>query len=124
MIDIIEVIYFNEKYTLKIAAKGWNNLNFIQKIFLNPGIVFSVQYYSLTFMFGLKSIYELAQSWGLISINYEFQGESERPVTSDDLSRLPYLSRVIKETLRITPPVPGLSRELDEDIVVGKSVFL
>eukprot|EP00057_Strongylocentrotus_purpuratus_P030954 XP_783176.3 PREDICTED: cytochrome P450 4V2 [Strongylocentrotus purpuratus] len=89
-----------------------------------------------TFMFEGHDTTSAAVSWALLLIGQhpEVQvrlhdeidqvfGESERPVTSDDLSKLPYLSRVIKETLRITPPVPGLSRELDEDIVVDGKVL-
>lgn len=47
-------------------------------------------------------------------------GDSIRPVTSDDLSRLSYLTRIVKESLRIIPAVPMVARSLDEDIVLGK----
>ena len=46
--------------------------------------------------------------------------DSERPITSDDLSELSYLSCVVKESLRILPSVPGVSRDLDEDTIVSE----
>lgn len=43
-----------------------------------------------------------------------------RPVTIGKLNELPYLDMVIKETLRMYPPVPAISRRLDEDITIRK----
>ena len=48
-------------------------------------------------------------------------GDSDRPVTSDDLSKLSYLNRVVKEALRMVPSVPLIVRTLDDDIVLGKN---
>jgi cytochrome P450 len=42
-----------------------------------------------------------------------------RPVRSEDLPNLPYLEGVIKETMRLYPPVPVLNREPVEDIEIG-----
>ncbi|KAF2900105.1 hypothetical protein ILUMI_06080 [Ignelater luminosus] len=44
-----------------------------------------------------------------------FQGE-DRPVTMADLGEMKYLERVIKESLRLYPSVPFISRMLNEDI--------
>nr|XP_054759900.1 cytochrome P450 4V2-like [Lytechinus pictus] len=89
-----------------------------------------------TFMFEGHDTTSAAVSWSILHIGQhpeiqarlydeidEVFGKSDRPVTSDDLSKLPYLSRVVKETLRITPPVPGIARELDEDIVIDGKVI-
>ena len=46
-------------------------------------------------------------------------GGSDRPVTSDDLAKMTYLTCVMKETLRISPSVPVVVRSLEEDIVLG-----
>ena len=47
-------------------------------------------------------------------------GNSSRPVTTEDLSKLPYLKCVVKESLRILPSVPYVFRALEEDITLGK----
>ncbi|PNF27066.1 Cytochrome P450 4C1 [Cryptotermes secundus] len=48
-----------------------------------------------------------------------FQG-SDRTVTTKDLSEMKYLERVIKESLRLYPSVPGIGRTLNEDVQMGE----
>jgi cytochrome P450 len=38
----------------------------------------------------------------------------------NDLNEMKYLERVIKETMRLYPPAPGIFRQTTEDIEIGK----
>lgn len=49
----------------------------------------------------------------------EIFGDSDRSVTTDDLSRLKYLECVYKETMRLRSTVPYFGRELSEDCEIG-----
>lgn len=51
----------------------------------------------------------------------EVFGDSEAPATVKELSQLKYLDRVIKETLRMFPSVPIISRQLSEEVKMGKT---
>uniref|UniRef100_UPI003B5C9B81 cytochrome P450 4C1-like n=1 Tax=Leguminivora glycinivorella TaxID=1035111 RepID=UPI003B5C9B81 len=42
--------------------------------------------------------------------------DSNRAITMEDISNLPYLDRCIKESLRMYPPVHFISRKLSEDV--------
>ena len=46
------------------------------------------------------------------------------PVKYEDLQRMNYLERVIKETLRIFPTVPIIAREVTEDFKIGLLIFI
>ncbi|KAJ8933443.1 hypothetical protein NQ314_014000 [Rhamnusium bicolor] len=46
-----------------------------------------------------------------------FNGE-ERPVTPQDILKMKYLERVIKETLRLFTVTPSITRELSNEIIV------
>ena len=52
-----------------------------------------------------------------------FGNDMKKTATFRDLNEMKYLERVIKETLRIYPSVPNISRKMNEDIVIGKRIF-
>ena len=48
-----------------------------------------------------------------------FGDDAERPVTMEDLPSLKYLECFIKETMRLCPSVTFISRECNEDVMIG-----
>ncbi|XP_029827749.4 cytochrome P450 4V2 [Ixodes scapularis] len=45
-----------------------------------------------------------------------FGSDRERPVTDEDMKQLTYLECVIKEALRLYPPIPVIARDIDQDV--------
>lgn len=48
-----------------------------------------------------------------------FDDDKNRNITHRDLQDLPYLEMVIKEVMRLYPPAPHFSREIEEDVEYG-----
>ncbi|XP_018355895.1 PREDICTED: cytochrome P450 4C1-like [Trachymyrmex septentrionalis] len=89
-----------------------------------------------TFMFAGHDTTAVAITWTLFLLgnNLEHQakvheelekvfGDSETPASVKELSKLKYLDRVIKETLRIFPIAPVISRELTEDVKIDNYIL-
>ncbi|NXI40981.1 CP4V2 protein, partial [Galbula dea] len=81
-----------------------------------------------TFMFEGHDTTAAAMNWALYLLGHnpevqkkvhreldEVFGNTERPVTMDDLKKLRYLECVVKESLRLFPSVPLFGRALKED---------
>ncbi|NXH16658.1 CP4V2 protein, partial [Bucco capensis] len=84
-----------------------------------------------TFMFEGHDTTAAAMNWALYLLGHnpevqknvhreldEVFGNTERPVTMDDLKNLRYLECVMKEVLRLFPSVPLLGRVLKEDCCI------
>lgn len=50
-------------------------------------------------------------------------GETDRDVTQEDLPRLIYLEAVIKESMRVYPAVPAVTRNIKEDVKLSELFF-
>ncbi|XP_029660852.1 cytochrome P450 4C1-like isoform X1 [Formica exsecta] len=85
-----------------------------------------------TFMFEGHDTTAIAITWTLFLLGNNLEDQekvheelekvfkdSKIPASVKELSQLMYLDRIIKETLRLFPSVPGISRKLAEDVKIG-----
>lgn len=47
-------------------------------------------------------------------------GDTDRPITTSDLGEMKYLERVVKESLRLFPSVPFITRCVTHPFEIGK----
>lgn len=67
--------------------------------------------------------YPEAQEKVFEEVNYVLEGDSERDVTDEDVSRMPWTEACTKESLRLFPPAPFVGRKLDSHITTGGYTF-
>ncbi|KAJ8022842.1 Cytochrome P450 4V2 [Holothuria leucospilota] len=86
-----------------------------------------------TFMFEGHDTTAAAISWALFMLGHHpevqkkvhkeldqvFGNDRDRYITNEDIQKLQYLGCVIKETLRLYPSVPMISRQLEEDAILS-----
>ncbi|CAH2102416.1 unnamed protein product [Euphydryas editha] len=85
-----------------------------------------------TFMFEGHDTTATGLNYCLMSLAYEKEiqakvveelnsifGDDTRQATMDDLSRMRYLERCIKESLRLYPPVPFISRQIPSETILS-----
>lgn len=90
-----------------------------------------------TFMFGGHDTSSTALTWAIYllgrypdkqqklhdELDAIFDGDKSCDITTDHLSQLVYLDLVIKEVLRLYPPVAFIGRQTDEEVVIdGKKI--
>src|SRR5207248_2823567 len=87
-----------------------------------------------TFMFGGHDTTAVAAGWSLFYLGHHpdvqekihdeldsiFGDDRERDITKEDLASMKYLECCIKESLRINPSAPDVSRNLVEDLKIGE----
>uniref|UniRef100_A0A1B6F266 Cytochrome P450 n=1 Tax=Cuerna arida TaxID=1464854 RepID=A0A1B6F266_9HEMI len=89
-----------------------------------------------TFIFEGHDTTSASISWSLLLLGHDqtvqeraynelcsIFGNSDRPVTKQDLTKMIYLEAVIKESLRLYPPVSYMSRTLDSDLKLEKHII-
>lgn len=75
---------------------------------------------SITFTLFLLGNHPEVQAKVQEEIDALFADDKDRDVTIEDIKQMKYLECVVKESMRLYPPVPIIARNVDEDMNVGE----
>ncbi|XP_077539224.1 cytochrome P450 4V2-like isoform X2 [Haemaphysalis longicornis] len=75
---------------------------------------------SITFTLFLLGNHPEVQAKVQEEIDELFADDTDRDVTIEDTKKMQYLECVVKESMRLYPPVPLIARTVDEDMKVGE----
>jgi len=78
---------------------------------------------NISFTFWLLATHPHIQTRCQKELDFIFDGDQDRPATSQDIVCMKYLDCCIKESLRMYQSVPIISRQLGEDVEVGGHVI-
>ena len=72
----------------------------------------------MTFILFMFALHKDAQKKVQEELDQVTEGDRFRVLTTDDLAKLKYLESCIRESMRIYPPVPYITRHLHEDTII------
>ncbi|XP_028036360.1 cytochrome P450 4V2-like [Bombyx mandarina] len=103
--------------TLSGAEKGYTNIELREEVLTLTVAGTDTSAVAIGFTLELLSKYPEIQEKVYKELCEVF-GDSERPLVKEDLEKMKYLERVVKESLRLFPPVPFIIRKVLEDITL------
>uniref|UniRef100_A0A0K8TUH6 Cytochrome p450 n=1 Tax=Epiphyas postvittana TaxID=65032 RepID=A0A0K8TUH6_EPIPO len=99
------------------GEKGYSNLELREEILTLTIAATDTSATAVGYTFKMLAKYPDIQEKVLQELDEVF-GDSDRLFVKEDLMKLKYLERVIKETLRLFPPVPFIIRKVEEEILL------
>ncbi|XP_004926535.1 cytochrome P450 4V2 [Bombyx mori] len=109
--------------TLSGAEKGYTNIELREEVLTLTVAGTDTSAVTIGFTLELLSKYPEIQEKVYKELCAVF-GDSERPLVKEDLEKMKYLERVVKESLRLFPPVPFIIRKVLEDITLPSGNIL
>ncbi|CAH2075151.1 unnamed protein product, partial [Iphiclides podalirius] len=97
--------------------KGYNNIELREEVLTLTIAGTDTSAVAIGYTLKLLGMYPKIQEKVVQEIQEVF-GDSDRPLIKDDLLKLKYLERVVKESLRLFPPVPFIIRKVLQDITL------
>lgn len=79
---------------------------------------------AMSFILYLISRYPLVQEKLIAEIQNVLGNDNNKSLTYNNLQELKYMECVIKEALRLYPPVASIGRQVTEDLVIGKYIYV
>ncbi|CAH2075152.1 unnamed protein product, partial [Iphiclides podalirius] len=105
------------------GEKGYNNTELREEVLTLTIAGTDTSAVAIGYTLKLLGMYPKIQDKVVQEIQEVF-GDSERPLIKDDLLKLKYLERVVKESLRLFPPVPFIIRKVLQDITLPSGKIL
>ncbi|XP_037875026.1 cytochrome P450 4c3 isoform X1 [Bombyx mori] len=109
--------------TLSGAEKGYTNIELREEVLTLTVAGTDTSAVAIGFTLELLSKYPEIQEKVYKELREVFC-DSERPLIKEDLEKMKYLERVVKESLRLFPPVPFIIRKVLEDMTLPSGSVL
>ncbi|XP_053602841.1 cytochrome P450 4c3-like [Plodia interpunctella] len=106
--------FLDHLITLSGGSKGFTNVELREEVLTLTIAGTDTSAHAIGYTFKLLAKYPEIQEKVFDEL-YDIYGDSDRPLIKEDLTKMKYLERVVKESLRLFPPVPFIIRKIIEE---------
>ncbi|CAK1553506.1 unnamed protein product [Leptosia nina] len=116
-----DLTFLDQLVTQSGGANGYSDVELREEVLTFIVAAMDTSAVTMGFTLKLLSKYPEVQQKVFDELDALF-GDSDRLLVKEDLPKLPYLERVIKETLRLFPSVPFIIREASEHFITNDGI--